>query len=455
MDVCLTRTRGRLHTGKIAPAGALSGTIDAVERLVGKSLRDASVPCACALLVGPRGSGKSLVVTAVLRRLGDGVKVVRLRGLLHAAPVVAFRAVARALGGSGSGGQQECLGEVGEAVKELRAGGVGLLFVLDDFERFASYAASGTTQQIVLYSLFNLLQDGMLKGACICMTTHIDVADALEKRVKSRFAHREIVMPMVETVDEVLAYLGKAVEVPARESAAESGNVEEDDTGDAGVLFKDVTTYLLESEALKRVVSRQFSRDRCMHPLLKAFDVALAAAFGDWQGNATVEARVRAANAAMAEVLGTRGSASEVMMGLSVLELALLVALRKVEALAALECAKEGKETKNSARGSGFVFADVYREYCSFGRGEGLHGKDGLQAMELNVAEKAWERLVEAGLVVRLGHGPKDMRHVILGVAPGDVDEALHEHARATRSMKIWGRGPKPATHMTKKRRHH
>ncbi|GFH28118.1 uncharacterized protein HaLaN_26557 [Haematococcus lacustris] len=65
-----------------------------------------------------------------------------------------------------------------------------VVFLLDGFEAFAR--ARGKQQ--LLYNLFDVLQHSKVQAAVIGITCAQDVMEGMEKRVKSRFSHRKIVI---------------------------------------------------------------------------------------------------------------------------------------------------------------------------------------------------------------------------------------------------------------------
>lgn len=73
----------------------------------------------------------------------------------------------------------------------LRAGdrkrSKSVVFVLDEFDLFC-----GHTNQTLIYNLFDVAQSAQAPICVIGLTRRNDVVEILEKRVKSRFSHRQI-----------------------------------------------------------------------------------------------------------------------------------------------------------------------------------------------------------------------------------------------------------------------
>lgn len=66
-----------------------------------------------------------------------------------------------------------------------------VVFILDEFDLFASHP-----RQTLLYNLFDVAQSRKAPIAVLGLTTKIDVVESLEKRVKSRFSHRYVHLPL-------------------------------------------------------------------------------------------------------------------------------------------------------------------------------------------------------------------------------------------------------------------
>ncbi len=79
--------------------------------------------------------------------------------------------------------------EISELYKDHTA--KSIIFILDEFDLFASHP-----RQTLLYNLFDIAQARKAPIAVIGLTTKIDVVETLEKRVKSRFSHRYVHLPL-------------------------------------------------------------------------------------------------------------------------------------------------------------------------------------------------------------------------------------------------------------------
>jgi origin recognition complex subunit 4 len=75
-------------------------------------------------------------------------------------------------------------------IRSFRSGGKQskpLVFIMDEFDLFTK-----NKMQLLLYTLLNTIQISTSPMCLIGITCRIDVLDLLEKRIKSRFSHRQI-----------------------------------------------------------------------------------------------------------------------------------------------------------------------------------------------------------------------------------------------------------------------
>lgn len=62
-----------------------------------------------------------------------------------------------------------------------------VIFILDHFDRFCSHH-----NQTLLYNLFDIAQSAQAPICVLGLTCRLDILELFEKRVKSRFSHRQI-----------------------------------------------------------------------------------------------------------------------------------------------------------------------------------------------------------------------------------------------------------------------
>jgi len=163
------------------------------------------------LLIGPRGSGKSLLVKTILEELSKtkGVRQnmleVNLNGLAQTDDRSALLEITRQLQLENTVGDK-VFGSFAEnlafLLDSLKSGGQesqSILFILDEFDLFTNHK-----NQSLLYNLFDVSQSAQTPLCVIGLTCRLDVVELLEKRVKSRFSHRQIHLFNSETFEDYL-----------------------------------------------------------------------------------------------------------------------------------------------------------------------------------------------------------------------------------------------------------
>ncbi|KAJ3124835.1 origin recognition complex subunit 4, partial [Nowakowskiella sp. JEL0407] len=160
------------------------------------------------LLVGPHGSGKSTVVRWVLTEIIENHKAtsdmkpfftVNLNGAVHMNEMMAMKSIAEQLQLESqpddilrSGSSAEYLLYILETVRQGNERTVPIVFVLENFDGFVTNA--GHSSQRLLYNLFDLAQSQGNPIVVIGITCRVDTVDLLEKRVKSRFSNRQLLI---------------------------------------------------------------------------------------------------------------------------------------------------------------------------------------------------------------------------------------------------------------------
>lgn len=72
-----------------------------------------------------------------------------------------------------------------------------LIFIIENFELFCAHH-----NQALLYNLFDVAQSAQTPICILGLTSRLDVVELLEKRVKSRFSHRQIfILPDTAKLD--------------------------------------------------------------------------------------------------------------------------------------------------------------------------------------------------------------------------------------------------------------
>ncbi|XP_066596316.1 origin recognition complex subunit 4-like [Prorops nasuta] len=153
-----------------------------------------------ALLIGPRGCGKTALINCVLKELStlkifkDNALIVNLHGLVHTDDRLALKDTIRQMqlenivGDKVFGSFAENLQFLLECLKSGdKEHSKPVIFILDEFDLFCTHQ-----NQTLLYNLFDIAQSAQAPICVIGITCRLDVIELLEKRVKSRFSHRQI-----------------------------------------------------------------------------------------------------------------------------------------------------------------------------------------------------------------------------------------------------------------------
>ncbi|KAJ6013877.1 hypothetical protein N7540_008468 [Penicillium herquei] len=172
------------------------------------------------LLLGSRGSGKTAIIETIISSLaknhGDDFHVVRLNGFLHTDDRLALREMWRQLGRETNteddtlrinsyadtmatllallSHPEELFGASGN--RDGVTAAKSIVILLDEFDLFVTHP-----RQTLLYNLFDIAQARKAPIAVIGLTTKVDVTEMLEKRVKSRFSHRYVYVPLPRTYE--------------------------------------------------------------------------------------------------------------------------------------------------------------------------------------------------------------------------------------------------------------
>ncbi|XP_061726617.1 origin recognition complex subunit 4 isoform X1 [Cydia pomonella] len=180
-----------------------------------------------ALLIGPRGSGKTTLVNSVLHRLGkeadlasDAI-IVKLNGHLHHDDKVALKSITAQMQLENSVGDRvfgtfaENLSFLLSCLKSADSHSKSMIFLLEEFHAFCHSART----QTLLYNLFDITHARQAPMCVLGITNRLDVMETLEKRVKSRFSHRHIFIfpgegsnPHARLLDELVELLSVPLE---------------------------------------------------------------------------------------------------------------------------------------------------------------------------------------------------------------------------------------------------
>ncbi|XP_017469248.1 PREDICTED: origin recognition complex subunit 4 [Rhagoletis zephyria] len=174
------------------------------------------------LLIGPRGSGKTTLINAVLADLvptadfQQNTILVHLNGNLHTDDKLALKSITvqmhleNAANGKAFGSFAENLAFLLACLKSGNKRSKSVIFILEEFDLFCAYH-----NQTLLYNLFDVSQSAQAPICVLGATCRLDVIELLEKRVKSRFSHRQIFLfPTADTFETYLDLFEALLSIP-------------------------------------------------------------------------------------------------------------------------------------------------------------------------------------------------------------------------------------------------
>ncbi|KAH8413816.1 hypothetical protein KR222_008829 [Zaprionus bogoriensis] len=175
------------------------------------------------LLIGPRGAGKTTLINAVLTDLlenksfVDSTLIVHLDGNLHTDDRIALKSITvqmrleNAADGKVFGSFAENLAFLLQCLKAGDKQSKSVVFVLEEFDLFCTHH-----NQTLLYNLFDVSQSAQAPICVLGVTCRLDVVELLEKRVKSRFSHRQVFLfPSAHQFDAYAALFQQLLSIPS------------------------------------------------------------------------------------------------------------------------------------------------------------------------------------------------------------------------------------------------
>ncbi|XP_017149749.2 origin recognition complex subunit 4 isoform X2 [Drosophila miranda] len=163
------------------------------------------------LLIGPRGAGKTTLINAVLtdllvnRSFVDNTLIVHLDGNLHTDDRIALKSITvqmrleNAADGKVFGSFAENLAFLLQCLKAGDKKSKSVVFIQEELHLFCTHH-----NQTLLYNLFDVSQSAQAPICVLGVTCRLDVIELLEKRVKSRFSHRQVFL--FPSADQFEAY---------------------------------------------------------------------------------------------------------------------------------------------------------------------------------------------------------------------------------------------------------
>ena len=396
------------------------------------------------LLIGSRGSGKTTLVNHVLREQAkehpDDFHAVRLNGFIHTDDKIALREIWRQLGREMDLDEEEnttrnyadtlasllaLLSHPLELGQEQAPGQTNksVIFILDEFELFASHP-----RQTLLYNLFDIAQSRKAPIAVLGLTTRIDVAESLEKRVKSRFSHRYVHLSSPKSLAAFVDVCKAALSIEddsVQEHERDKFDLDVSDSSGGSALdtWNTAIEGVFASDAFVALLRRIYYTTKSVNDLLGSLLIPLS----------TLPASAATATAIREHIISALGpklmspdSKLILLSTLSTLQLALLIC-------AARQTAIHSTETVS--------FNLAYEEYKLLASkakiqaaASGAMGAGG-RLWTKEIAKDAWMDLIDVGLMMEDGYSGRTG-----GGAAGRADVSLEEIARSGVDLGSWGR---------------
>ncbi|MEE6489163.1 hypothetical protein FKM82_015508 [Ascaphus truei] len=274
-----------------------------------------------ALIIGPRGSGKSMLLNDALeelveiKQIEENVLRVQLNGLLQINDRIALKEITRQLhlenvvGERVFGSFAENLAFLLEALKKGdRTSSCPVLFILDEFDLFAHHK-----NQTLLYNLFDISQSAQTPVAVIGLTCRLDVMELLEKRVKSRFSHRQIHLLNSFNFSQYLNIFEEQLSLPP-----EFPDVQFAETWNTNI------QCLKGNKTVEDVLRKQFNLTKDVRSLHMLLLLAIS-------GINVPHPHLSSTDFLEASRLRSMDSKANLMHGLSVLEMCLVIAMKHLQ----------------------------------------------------------------------------------------------------------------------------
>ncbi|XP_064098029.1 origin recognition complex subunit 4-like [Macrobrachium nipponense] len=364
-----------------------------------------------ALVIAPRGTGKSVLLNLLLERLresgilGNGLAV-RLSGLVQTDDRLALKEITSQLRLE-SATANKVFASFAEnlsfLLECLRCGSKDtskpVVFILDEFDLFCHHR-----NQTLLYNLFDVAQSAQAPICVIGLTSRLDVIELLEKRVKSRFSHRQIHLFSEEKFDpHYLDTFRVLLQLP---STFPSKSFTKEWNANITALTKDANACSL--------LKRQYDTTHDVRSLKTLLMMAVCQ-IRLGQPQLTYQMLEQAQKNLVAE------SKTNVLQGLSILQLCLVVAMKHLTTV---------------YEGEPFNFEMVFREYMKF-----CCNKSSMQSYERPVIFKAYDQLKSLELVRPVDNSrgvQREYQLVQLMMTPYQVNEAILQLPGIPTDLQQW-----------------
>ncbi|CAK9817583.1 Origin recognition complex subunit 4 [Anthophora quadrimaculata] len=338
-----------------------------------------------ALLIGPRGSGKTTLINSVLKELSsmknfkENTLIVNLHGLVHTDDRLALKDATRQMqlenvvGDKVFGTFAENLTFLLDCLKSGdKKHSKPVIFILDEFDLFCEHH-----NQTLLYNLFDIAQSAQAPICVIGMTCRLDVIELLEKRVKSRFSHRQIFLFPGDTssseqpasaFNDRLELFQHLLSLPDDENVNRIEQQYDDYTIDPqfGSVWNDYIKTLVSNATMINLLKRMYQIDISERSFRNFLAVVVSTLSEKHQ-------RLEVSDFVEASKMFSQDDKVVMLEGLSVLEMCLIIAM---------------KHETDIYEGEPFNFDAIYDRYIKF-----INQNSSMQTVQKPVIMKAFEHI--------------------------------------------------------------
>eukprot|EP00731_Ephydatia_muelleri_P032304 Em0023g811a len=365
------------------------------------------------LLVGPRGSGKSWVVEDTFRELSSNPKCkgnfikVYLNGLIHTDDRLALLDIAHQLQVETNMDESLHLSyasALNYLLTTVHSGGrasKSVIFILDSFDLFTHHK-----NQMLLCNLFDFTRSANTPIAIVGLTRRLDVTEMLEKRLRSRYSHRQILLLCDYRFEEYMEISRSLLSLP--DSFTDKAYLKE---------WRLHLEELLKSPKVVTVLRKQHAVSPNLHTLksllmLPVCKLGISGQFLD------------PVHFLFAYSMVNQDSMSVMLRGVSILELCLVIAMKQL-------VKNTGAET--------FNFEMVYDEYRRFTNQVSSHS---VEFFSKPVAMKAFEHLISLEFVYPEDGGSsciqREYQPVVLLLMDGQIEQAVLNYPNCPTDVVQW-----------------
>ena len=363
------------------------------------------------LLIGPRGAGKTWLLEKAFQKIDSTFKGryirVQLNGSIHTDDGLALKEIAAALQIENELDEKPTLSFASAfsyLLDLMRSGdrqSRPVIFVLDEFDCFTQHH-----NQTLLYNLFDMSQTAHTPIAVIGLTCYLNVIEMLEKRVKSRFSHRQIHVFNTLDYQQYTELFKTLLSLPADFS---DNNYQQQ--------WQHHLEKLVEDDMMKKVLRRLYEKTVDIWSLKSLMVIPVSRLSAD-------EPFLRSSHFNEASSILHTDTKAALVPSLSVLELTLLVAIRRY------------METSSNP----FNFEIIYKEYKRF-TDRVAHSLDNTK----QVVMSAFEHLQSMELIYPADHRnmksnslPKQYCRMYLAMSCREVKEAIQMYPNCPSDLQQW-----------------